>query len=165
MHTDRPDDTSREFLQAVEQHGGIINKICYYYARDPEEFNDLRQEALVHLWQGWEQFGGRSQLSTWIYRVCLNSCISNFRSRGGRDTVSLHSIAEPEVPAGADRPELLRHLHSLIGQLAPREKAVIMMWLDSYPYDSIAEVMGVPRNTVASWVKRIKEKLVRMSNS
>ncbi len=56
-------------------------------------------------------------------------------------------------------------MHRLIGRLAPREKAVILLWLDNYPYDTIAEMMGVPRNTVASWLKRIKEKIVRLSDS
>ena len=43
------DAKTQDFLRAVETHSGIINKVCYYYARDPEEFGDLRQEALIHL--------------------------------------------------------------------------------------------------------------------
>lgn len=159
------DAKTKDFLQAVETYSGIINKICYYYARNPEEFDDLRQEALIHLWQGWEQFGGRAQLSTWIYRVCLNSCVSNFRAHAMKaSAIPLDSIADVAAD-NSDRPEQLRQMHRLIGQLAPREKAVILLWLDNYPYDTIAEMMGVPRNTVASWLKRIKEKLVKLSNS
>ena len=160
------DAKTQDFLRAVEANSGIINKVCYYYSRDPEEFDDLRQEALIHLWQGWERFDGRSQLSTWIYRVCLNSCVSNFRAHSARaNSVRLDSVPDIEAPPDADRPEQLRQMHMLIGRLAPREKAVILLWLDNYPYDTIAEMMGVPRNTVASWIKRIKEKLVRLSNS
>ena len=163
---DTTDAKTSEFLRAVETHSGIINKICYYYSNSPEDFNDLRQEALIHLWQGWEQFRGQSQLSTWIYRVCLNSCVSNFRTGSRRrGEVPLDAVPDIEAPPDTDRPEQLRQMHRLIGQLAPREKAVILLWLDNYPYDTIAETMGVPRNTVASWLRRIKEKLVRLSNS
>ena len=160
------DAKTQDFLRAVETHSGLINKVCYYYARDPEEFGDLRQEALIHLWQGWEQFGGRAQLSTWIYRVCLNSCVSSFRAHSRRhQAVSLDAVPDIEAPPDADRADQLRQMHRLIGRLAPREKAVILLWLDNYPYDTIAEMMGVPRNTVASWLKRIKEKIVRLSDS
>lgn len=93
------DAKTQDFLRAVETHSGIINKVCYYYARDPEEFGDLRQEALIHLWQGWEQFGGRAQLSTWIYRVCLNSCVSSFRAHSRRhQAVSLDAVPDIEAP-------------------------------------------------------------------
>ena len=99
------DAKTQDFLRAVETHSGIINKVCYYYARDPEEFGDLRQEALIHLWQGWEQFGGRAQLSTWIYRVCLNSCVSSFRAHSCRSTLCPTSRRPPmpTVPTSSGR--------------------------------------------------------------
>ena len=162
MHTHDP--RTQQYLDAVAQYSDIITKVCYYYARDTQAYNDLRQEAMLARWQSWGKFRGESQLSTWIYRVCINACVSAWRAdRHSRDNVSVDSLQNLAADQ-SDRPGQLRQMHELISRLNQREKAVIMLWLDNYPYDTIAEMMGVPRNTVASWLKRIKEKLVKLSN-
>ncbi len=132
-----PDAKTQTFLKAIEDNSRIITKVCYYYARDPDEFNDLRQDAMICLWQGWDKFKGESRLSTWIYRVCLNSCVSNFRSnRRHSESIPLEAMAEIAADT-SDRTAMLSHMHSLISRLNPREKAVILLWLDNYPYDTI----------------------------
>lgn len=158
------DTKTESFLQAIDRYSGIIAKVCYYYANSREEYDDLRQEAMVCLWQGWEKFRGDAALSTWIYRVCLNACVSSFRSnRKNASNIPLETVSDL-AGDDTDRAAMLTEMHALISRLSPREKAVILLWLDNYPYDTIAEMMGVPRNTVASWIKRIKEKLVALSN-
>ena len=59
---------------------------------------------------------------------------------------------------------MLKEMYNLINRLGPTDKALILMWLDNYDYETIAEVMGIPRNTVASRLRRIKERLVKYSN-
>ncbi len=53
----------------------------------------------------------------------------------------------------------LEWLYSIIAQLNPMDKALILMWLDELSYEEIALNMGIPRNTVASRLHRIKEKI------
>ena len=60
--------------------------------------------------------------------------------------------------------EKYEEMHRLIRLLGSEEKAIILMWLDENSYEEIAEVIGIKRNTVATRIKRIKEKLVKMSN-
>lgn len=55
--------------------------------------------------------------------------------------------------------EKIEWLYTLIGQLNPMDKALILMWLDELSYEDIAANIGIPRNTVASRLHRIKEKL------
>ena len=152
-----------EFEQAVSTHADVISRICFYYSRSRAEYEDLRQDAMLNLWKGWTHFRGDSALGTWIYRVSLNTCISNLRSRN-RNPLNFSSEL-PDLIADSDSDsQQLREMHKLIGQLPPREKAVVLMWLDEMPYDEIADVMGAPRNSVATWLRRAKEKLVKMSN-
>jgi len=158
------EDKEREFSEMISTYGQLIAKVCYFYAEDLNDFNDLRQESLINLWRGFGSFHGSSQLSTWIYRVCLNSCVSFFRkNRRMRDSVSIDKLPEIIAP-DEDRAELMREMYALINRLSRSEKAIVLLWLDQCSYDEIADVMGVPRNTVASRLRRLKEKLVKYSN-
>lgn len=155
-----------QYLAMVRRYGGIITKICYYYAKDKEDFKDLRQDVLAVLWQSRDAFREEASESTWIYRLTLNTCISTFRKRKrSPESSPLDSIAEvADNGADIEAEERYRHLHYLISQLNAREKALILMWLDEMSYDQIAAVTGAPRNTVATQLRRVKEKLIKMSN-
>lgn len=149
----------------VRIHGGIVNKICYYYAADADDFKDLRQDVLVNLWEARASFRGDSKESTWVYRVALNTCISSFQKRKRRGAkVPIDTLINLE----SEESEILeqhRLLHRMIQQLSHREKAVILLWLDGADYETISEVTGIGRNTVATLLRRGKDKLNKMANS
>lgn len=151
------------FENIVNEYSLMITKVCYYFATNLSELKDLRQEVLINIWSGRDKFRGQSKLSTWIYRVCFNTCITyQRRNKQRKKEVPLSHVLEV-----ADKPfdvESYKEMHRLIGLLDDADKAIILMWLDENSYEEIAEVIGIKRNTVATKLKRIKEKLVRMSN-
>lgn len=156
--------TERDFLRAVEANAGAVNKICYYYAHDAEEFTDLRQDVLANLWAYRASYRGDAALSTWIYRIALNTCISALRRRKrSGQRVGIEAIAEL-MADDADKARLHTEMHALIGRLSAEQKAIVLLWLDEMSYDEIAAIVGCSRNTVASRLKRIKEKLARWAN-
>lgn len=159
-------DKEKEFETAIERYGGIITKICYYYSSNPEEFQDLRQEVFYYLWKGWDKFRYDSKLSTWIYRVCLNTCISHRRKeKKSKDNISIEEILEiPDTDENRDL-EKYNKMHALIRQLNFQDRAIILLWLDEKSYEDIAELMGISRNNVAVKLMRIKEKLIKMSDN
>ena len=63
----------------LETHKRVIYKVCYLYASDTEHLNDLYQDTVLNLWRAYPAFRGDSSLSTWIYRISLNTCISYLR--------------------------------------------------------------------------------------
>lgn len=69
----------KEFTALIQQYRNVIWKVCYIYAKDRENLNDLYQEAIINLWKGFPKFRKESKPSTWIYRIALNSCITFFR--------------------------------------------------------------------------------------
>ena len=159
-------DKEKEFENAVVEHGGIITKICYYFSIDSDEFNDLRQEVLYNIWKGWDRFRNDAKISTWIYRISFNTCVSFTRKEGKKKKeISLDSIVDIPAEEEISGIEKYNMMHRLIRQLSYEERAIILMWLDEKPYDEISELMGMPRNTVAVKLKRIKEKLVKMSKN
>lgn len=156
-----PPITEREFEAILHQHSRIINKVSYFYATDRMPFDDLRQEIYMNLWLGRNQFRGDSKMSTWIYRVAVNSALMAIRTLKPKlETKSMDcSLLDISSEMDDEQKENLMTLRSLINRLEDMEKAVILLWLDEYSYDEIAETLGLNRNTVATKIRRIKDKL------
>ncbi len=156
-----PPINEREFESLVKEHSRIINKVSYFYATGKVPFDDLRQEIHVNIWLGLKQFRGDCKLSTWVYRVAVNSALMAIRSsKSNIETVSVDfGLLDISSEIDDAQKENLQVLHSLINKLEDIEKAVILLWLDEYSYDEIADTLGLKRNTVAVKIHRIKEKL------
>lgn len=156
-----PPITEKEFASLISQHSAIINKVSYFYATEKIPFADIRQEIYVNIWIGLKQFRGDSKISTWIYRVAVNSALMSIRSTKQKiETVPLEFHC-PDASSELDdaQKENLQALQALIERLEDLEKAIILLWLDEYSYEEIADTLGLKRNTVATKIHRIKEKL------
>lgn len=160
------DNSQREaqFNSLVSENRQLICKVCYMYATDVDYFNDLYQETLANIWSAMDSFRGEARISTWLYRIAINSCVTFFRRHHRHDSLNAPIESLVDIP-GDDgrRTENLREMYRLISQLDPMEKALIMMWLDENSYDEISEVTGLARNTVATRLRRIKQKLIDRS--
>lgn len=156
-----PPTNERDFASLIKQHSRIINKVSYFYATDKLPFDDLRQEIYVNIWLGLKQFRGDSKMSTWIYRVAVNSALMALRSSKPKiETVSLNfGLLDISSEADDVQRENLQALQSLINRLEDIEKAIMLLWLDEHSYDEIADIVGLKRNTVAVKIHRIKDKL------
>lgn len=156
-----PPTNERDFASLIKQHSRIINKVSYFYANDKLPFDDLRQEIYVNIWLGLKQFRGDSKMSTWIYRVAVNSALMALRSSKPKiETVSVDfELLDISSEADDVQRENLQALQSLINRLEDIEKAIMLLWLDEHSYDEIADIIGLKRNTVAVKIHRIKDKL------
>lgn len=153
---------NKEFIDILIQNKRIIYKVCFMYADDNDDINDLYQEVVLSLWKAYQSFEGRSSVSTWIYRIALNTCITGLRKKKNYDYVPLQQ--DIDILDDCERDELLKQMYHLIHQLDNVDRMYIMLWLDEKNYDEIAEIVGVSRNNVAIRIHRIKEKLKRMSD-
>ena len=157
-------DTAREtlerrFADIIRDYDSMIMRICFGYSRTAAELADLHQDALINIWQGLPGFKGDSSLKTWIYRVTLNTCVSTVRSERRRVTQTALDDFYNLVDEDADRRRLVSEMHDCISKLTPVDKAIMLLWLDDFSYDEIAATVGLGRNTVASRLRRAKEKL------
>ncbi|MCI8999302.1 MAG: sigma-70 family RNA polymerase sigma factor [Muribaculaceae bacterium] len=156
-----PPINERDFVSLLREHSRIINKVSYFYATPKMPFDDLRQEIYINLWLGRDQFRGDSKISTWIYRVAVNSALMALRSSKPKvETVSLDfGMLDLSTELDDAQKENIQMLYALINRLEDIEKAVILLWLDEFSYEDIADTLGLKRNTVATKIHRIKEKL------
>lgn len=156
-----PPINERDFVSLLREHSRIINKVSYFYATPKMPFDDLRQEIYINLWLGRDQFRGDSKISTWIYRVAVNSALMALRSSKPKvETVSLDfGMLDLSTELDDAQKENIQMLYALINRLEDIEKAVILLWLDEFSYEDISDTLGLKRNTVATKIHRIKEKL------
>jgi len=152
----------KEFIDILIEHKQIIYKVCFMYARDKDDINDLYQETVLNLWHGYPNFRKECRVSTWIYQVSLNTCISDLRKKKKVNFVPLQM--ETDIYEDCEKNELLHEMYQLIKQLNKLERIYILLWLEEKTYDEIAEITGVSRNNVAIRLHRIKEKLKTLSN-
>ena len=155
----KPNTDLREAMlrDVVECYTPLIAKVCYMYARSLADFNDLQQEVLENLWTSIDGFANRSKLSTWIYRVCINTCITcsaRMRRHSEHESLSEQMSLIDESP---ERLEQLREMYRLIERLDP-------LWLDGTAYDEIGQIMGITKANVGIRIHRVKDKLTKMAN-
>jgi RNA polymerase sigma-70 factor, ECF subfamily len=164
---DTPDlavEEEKRFISLINTHQGLIHKICIMYENDPDVRNDLFQEIVFQLWKSFSSFRGEAKITTWMYRIALNTAISGFRkqTRNVRteDLKELHlNISESWEYDGE---EDIQRLHWAIRQLSEIERAMIMMALEEVPYEEIAETIGITQNNVRVRMNRIREKLKKL---
>ena len=153
------EDDSLFFTQLVREHKSTIYTVCYMFSKDEEEVNDLFQETLINMWKGIDSFREESKISTWIYRVALNTCLLQERKKKRQ---------VPKVPLTMDvnffedhsaNATQVRQLHQRIGKLGLVDRALVMMWLEGMSYDEIGAVMGISAQHVGVKLFRIKEML------
>lgn len=151
-----------EFLALVKQNQGIIYKLVGIYANDEEEKKDLYQEILLQTWKGWPSFKGNSKFSTWLYRICLNTILTQKRKSNIVDYKdSLEDIAAVELNSSIQKEDVVS-LQKAIRKLSETDRAIISMHLDGYDNSEIAEVMGISNNNVAVKLHRCKQQLANL---
>jgi RNA polymerase sigma-70 factor (ECF subfamily) len=156
----RSDETA--FAKLISEHQGIILKVCRMYQEEPEARKDLFQEIVLQLWRSYPAFRGQSKISTWMYRVALNTAISGFRRakrRPAPERLDERLLNLPELPEDEAYEEKRRMLYAAIEGLSDVEKAVVLLYLEEKSYDEIAEIAGITRNYVGVLLNRVKSKL------
>lgn len=134
------------------------------YEHDPDARNDLFQEIVLQLWRSFPSFRGEAKITTWMYRIALNTAISGFRKQ--TRLVKTEDLQEVHMNIsdawGDDREEDFQRLQWAVRQLPEIERAMIMMALEEVPYDEIAETIGITQNNVRVRMNRIREKLRKL---
>ena len=153
----------KDFLAAIEENQQRIARVCQVYATDEEYGKDLYQEVLLQLWKSFATFRGEAQLSTWIYRVCLNTCIRKKYRHKQKNRVHLEDLEWIAAPAESPD-ERLNYLRQCIGQLQDADQMLVILYLEDLSYRKIKAVVGISENHVAVKMKRIREKLFHCIN-
>lgn len=151
----------QEFAEMVRQQKNTIYTVCYMFSSNEAEVEDLFQETLIRLWQGYKDFEQRSDVRTWVYRIALNTCISVDRKKRKRKTVSLSMNISLFDDTDSDSQQI-QFLRKRIGRLGPFDRAIVLLWLENMSYEEIGQVVGISTKNVSVRLYRIKEELKKM---
>lgn len=152
------------FKTFVTENMDLIRHICRAYARNEEELKDFIQEVTVQLWRSHHRFEGKSQVSTWVYRVALNVCLS--LARKNKRQVQTFSIDKVDISedVSTEEKEQIEMLYGAIRKLKEGDRAIILLYLENKSYKEIAEILGISVTNVGVKVNRLKNQLKKMVN-
>ena len=155
MTTESTEKTAFERL--VADYKSTVYSVCYMFADSRMQADDLFQEVLINLWNGFDKFRGDASLRSWVYRVSMNTCIS-YRRKKRVSTVAL-DIAPDIIDGSTSESRQVKQLHQRIGKLEPLDRAIVLLWLENLPYDEIAAIVGTSARNISVRLVRITENL------
>ncbi len=149
-----------KFIEMIKKNEGVIYKITTIYARNGEDQKDLYQEIVAQLWTAFEKFRGEAKVSTWIYRIALNTAITRLRKETKRNSISIDqavlAYTQNSDPVWEGKIKLLYHHIGLLNDL---EKGIILLFLEDKSYEEIATITGLSPSNVGTRLSRIRQKL------
>ena len=160
------DELELTFTSWIRDYRGILMKVTRSFAADEGTQAELFQELLFQLWRSMPSFRGKSQPSTWIYRVCLNAALTWQRTERRRTYVvsaagDLPEAACPALPPpdAQEQSETLAALYAAVRALPPGERSIVLLLLDGLSYREISEITGQTENHVGVALTRVRKKL------
>ncbi len=152
--------SSEFYNRFIRENAGIISKICRAYTDTPDDYHDYFQEVCLQLWRTHESFQQQSAVSTWVYRVALNVCLTQFKKTKNRiDTAPLAEYSFAAEESSSAEAEQLNSLYAAIKKLKETDRALIILYLEDKSYKEIADILGTNTNHVGVKVNRIKNQL------
>lgn len=151
----------KEFAKLIKDNQGLIIKVSRLYTNTWEDEEDLFQEIVLQLWKSYDTFKGQSKISTWMYRVALNTAITLFRKKTRSPaTDELQDFHAKSFLEDDDEKQLqVSLLYKVVKMLPDVERAIVMMYLDDLPYRDIAENLGITEVNARVKMNRLKKTL------
>lgn len=152
----------KEFADLLEQNVGIIHKVSRLYTNNPVDKEDLFQDICFQLWRSYGSYREEAQLSTWMYRVAINTAVSQVRKRKNI-VVPVEKFQEQQDDNdNSEKEEQVQLLYKAISLLNNIDKAIIMLWLEEKKYEEIAGILGISKSNVSVKLFRIRQSLAEI---
>ena len=151
----------KEFAKLIKDNQGLIIKVSRLYTNTLEDEQDLFQEIVLQLWRSYDSFKGQSKISTWMYRVALNTAITLFRkkTKSPQTDELLDYHHSNYVEADDEKQQQISTLYKVIKMLPNVERAIITMYLDHLPYRDISENLVITEVNARVKMNRLKKTL------
>ena len=157
------ENVEQEFLSVIREYERVIYKVCYLYTTPNATLSDLYQEVVLNIWKAFPKFRRECKVSTWIYRIALNTCISFIRKEKNIPEIVTLTQEADRSEEDDETQTMLQQLYRMINRLGQLEKSIILLYLEEKSYEDISEITGLTVTNVATKLNRIKDKLKKMN--
>jgi RNA polymerase sigma-70 factor (ECF subfamily) len=149
------------FTRIIKENEGVIFKITTFYTQNEQDQKDLYQEIVYQLWKSFDSFRNESKISTWMYRIALNTAIGQLKkNKKQTHTTSIDQVILRHTDNyDAEFENRLKMVYEQIHQLNILDKGLMLLLLDGKKYEEIAEITGLSETNVGTRISRIKQKL------
>ena len=149
----------QHFKELYQRYGPKVQRLCLGYTGNQMEAEDLLQEVFVKVWQNLHSFRGDSQVSTWIYRIAINTCLYQIRATKIKKSVDLDKApvlvqSEPDT-----KEQQVQLLHKAISELKESDRLIITLLLEELSYPEIAQITEITEVNLRVKIHRIKQQL------
>ncbi len=157
------------FEAVLPRYRERVFRLALSILRDRAAAEDAAQDVFVRLWRALASYNGTAQLSTWIYAITRNTCISLLRKK--RPQISLDEplgddddgpglqLAAPEYDDSA-----VVSVERLLDRLPERyRQAVVLFYMEDKSYDQTAAALGLPLGTVKALLHRARKRLIELA--
>ncbi|MDW3212314.1 MAG: RNA polymerase sigma factor [Reichenbachiella sp.] len=151
------------FQDWLARYKALFFKFVRAYAFKKTDQDDLFQEICIQVWKSIPNFRNDSAVSTWLYRVTMNTALSWVRK--GKKHANSKPIDgyEPVVTTYQSDDDRLEWLYEQIAQLNKVDRALCLLMLDGFNYKEMSAMLGISSNNVGVKINRIKKKLIEKS--
>ncbi|NGX16752.1 RNA polymerase sigma factor RpoE [Wenzhouxiangella sp. XN24] len=155
----------------VGQYQHKIVKLVGRYVRDPDEAQDVAQDAFIKAYRALPSFRGESAFYTWLYRIAINTAKNQLASNKRRgedfdldlqdpDQYEIHGrLRENDTPEGLALTDEIRETVNQAIEALPEDlrTAIVFREIEGLSYEEIAAAMECPVGTVRSRIFRARE--------
>jgi RNA polymerase sigma-70 factor (ECF subfamily) len=160
-------NSSKEnFLQAIDKHQGIVKSLCKIYYPCQDDRRDAEQDIILQLWKSFDSFRGASEISTWIYKVSLNTILGKVKKEQRRpQSETINTSHENRAAPHGNCDDDLQLLNQVIQSLMELDKAIVILYLEGYKSKETGELLGLSQSNVTTRMNRIKMELKSKFNT
>ena len=164
--SDDEDDDDRALTQAVSgdaaafgwlirRHQAMVFSLARHFLRDRNAAEDVAQDVFFELFRNLAHLASGAHLKFWLRRVAANRCIDRLRKHTEQPEAAIQDAWEPTTPPFARDVLLEGRLRSLVGQLPPQPRMVVILrYQEDLEPSEIAAMLDMPVNTVKSHLRR-----------
>ena len=147
------------FKELYKTYSPKVHRLCLGYTGNAMEADDLLQEVFIKAWQNMDKFRGDSQISTWIYRIAVNTCLYHLRSQKNKKNVDIDKTILRQEDELDDKEQQVQLLYKCISELSEADRLIITLLLEEVPYEEIATVTEISEGNLRVKIHRIKQQL------
>jgi len=157
----------QQFKKIIGENNDRIRRVCHYYAPNDEEFKDIYQEVLINIWKSMHRFRGESAMSTWLYRIAVNTSLSYTGKAYKRLKLQIN-LLDPNLSTILDdqameqklkKEDMMELLQIELNQLSVIDKALMSLVLEGLSMREISDIIGLTEPNVRVRIHRIKESI------